>query len=70
MDFAGFLEPVTKFQGACIAIDNNRDGWAQALPITEAFFDAGIQSVQIIDHLLDGLTLDRKNPLTVREMAQ
>ena len=70
MDFAGFLESVTKLQSAGISIDNDRDGWAQAISITQAGFHAGIKPVQIIDHLPDGLTFYGKTPLTVREMAQ
>jgi hypothetical protein len=70
MDFAGFLESVTKFQSAGISIDNDRDGWAQPISITQACFHARIKPVQIIDHLPDGLTFHGKTPLTVREMAQ
>ena len=33
MDFARFLESVTKLQGAGISIDNNRDGWAKAIAV-------------------------------------
>ena len=70
MDFAGFLESVTKLQSAGISIDNDRDGWAQAISITQAFFDARVKFVQVIDHLPDGLTFHGKTSLTVREMAQ
>ena len=70
MDFAWFLKSMTKFQIAGMSIDNNWNGRAQAIIIAQPLFDAGIKSVQIIDHLPNGLTFDRKNPLAIRQMAQ
>jgi hypothetical protein len=70
MDFARFLESVTKPQSACISIDNNRYRWAQAITVAQTFFNARIEPVQIIDYLPNSMTLHGKQTLTVRKMAQ
>ena len=69
MNFTRFLKSVKKLQGACIAIDNNRDGWAEAIAVAQSILNTRVEPVEIIDHLPHSITLHRKPTLTVRKMA-
>lgn len=68
MNFAGFFESMAKLEVACLPIDHDGDRRAQAIPIAQALFHPGIQPVQVIDHLPNGLAIHRNDPLAVRKM--
>jgi len=70
MDFAGFLESVAKFQRTWVPINHHGNGRAQSISITQAFFEAGMKFVQILDHVPNRITLYNKRPLPVRKITQ
>ena len=70
MDFAGFLESFAKFQSACMPIHNDGNGWAQSIAITQSFPEAGVEFVQIIDHISNRIPFYQKTPLAVGKTAQ
>jgi hypothetical protein len=70
MDFAGFPEVMTKFQRACMPINNNGNGWSQMIILTQAILDSRINPVQIIDHIPNRNTLYSKRPFPIRKIAQ
>lgn len=61
---------MAQFQRAGVAIDNNGNGWAQAITIAQTIFQAGIAFVKIIDHLSNRIPFYGKGPFTLCKIAQ
>src|SRR5262245_13453448 len=70
MDLTGFLQRMTKFQRTCIYIVNDSNTWLQPNTIAQALLDAGINFLQVLNHLPNRTALHRNRPLPVREAAQ
>lgn len=70
MDFAGFLEPMAKFQRAYMPVHDDGNGWTKSISIIQTLFDARMADLQIFDNLLDRIPLHRKPALSIRKIAQ
>ena len=59
---------MTKLETTCMPVDHNRYGRPQTVPIAQTLFHPGIQPLQVIDHLPNGLAFHGNDPLAVRKM--
>jgi hypothetical protein len=70
MDFAGCAQAVTEFRIADMPIHHDRDGWAQAFPITQPFLEAGVEAFQVFDHLSNRFPVYGQAAFPVCKFAQ